>query len=241
MRLFHLMAASQEQMLRSPYPDLLLEMAVIRMASLAPVIDADELLRAIGGAGSGGASAPPTPAPATSSPPVSAGGETRLAAGETGDSGARRIPLRGEVKAQAPPRAAPIAPAQSAPLASNLDSGNQQDLPDLREFIRGRRAALAGFMEQGAGLSLAGDTIVVSPRNDIYIRYLSDNRTAIAELASELYGRRIQVRVASGRSVESVAASDTYRGSFGRATRFINRGDRAARANPGGDCWNRYR
>ncbi len=207
MRLFHLLAESQEQLLRSPYPDLILEMAVVRMATLAPVLDADELLRAIAGAGTGGASAPPAPAPATSSPPVSAGGETRLAAAETGDSGARRIPLRGEVKAQAPPRAAPIAPAQSAPLASNLDSGNQQDLPDLREFIRGRRAALAGFMEQGAGLSLAGDTIVVSPRNDIYIRYLSDNRTAIAELASELYGRRIRVEVASGRSVESVAAS----------------------------------
>jgi len=48
MRLFHLMADSQEQILKSPYPDLLLEMAVVRMASLAAVIDADELLRAIG-------------------------------------------------------------------------------------------------------------------------------------------------------------------------------------------------
>ena len=62
-------------------------------------------------------------------------------------------------------------------------------------------------MEQGAGLSLAGDTIVVSPRNDIYIRYLSDNRTAIAELADELYGRRIRVEVATGRSMDSVAVS----------------------------------
>ncbi|MGH7932323.1 MAG: DNA polymerase III subunit gamma/tau, partial [Candidatus Binataceae bacterium] len=50
MRLFRLMADAQEQIVRSPYPDLLLEMAVIRMASLAPVIDADELLRAINGA-----------------------------------------------------------------------------------------------------------------------------------------------------------------------------------------------
>ena len=52
MRLFHLMADAQEQMIRSPYPDLLLEMAVVRMATLAPVIDADELLRAIGAGGS---------------------------------------------------------------------------------------------------------------------------------------------------------------------------------------------
>ena len=47
MRLFRLMADSQEQLISSPYPDLLLEMAVIRMATLAPVLDADELLRAI--------------------------------------------------------------------------------------------------------------------------------------------------------------------------------------------------
>ncbi len=209
MRLFHLLAESQEQLLRSPYPDLILEMAVVRMATLVPVLDADELLRAIAGAGTGGADAPPVPTPAASSPspPVAAGGETRLATAATGGEGARRIPIRGQVKAQAPPRTAPVMPTHPAPLASNLDSGNQHDLPDLREFIRGRRAALAGFMEQGAGLSLAGDTIIVSPRNDIYVRYLSDNRTAIAELASELYGRRIKVEVANGHIEESVVVS----------------------------------
>src|SRR5271167_4398064 len=46
MRLFKLMADAQEQIIRSPYPDLLLEMIVVRMATLAPVMDADELLRA---------------------------------------------------------------------------------------------------------------------------------------------------------------------------------------------------
>src|SRR6202049_434611 len=57
MRLFRLMAEAQEELLRSPYPDLLMEMAVIRMAALAPVMDADELLRAIGnGGGQGSAS-----------------------------------------------------------------------------------------------------------------------------------------------------------------------------------------
>ena len=67
MRLFRLMADSQEQILRSPYPDLLLEMAVVRMASLAAVIDADELLRAIG--------ADKTAAPPSSgTPPAPSGG-----------------------------------------------------------------------------------------------------------------------------------------------------------------------
>ena len=51
MRLFKLMADAQEQFIRSPYPDLLLEMIVVRMATLAPVMDADELLARAGRGG----------------------------------------------------------------------------------------------------------------------------------------------------------------------------------------------
>jgi hypothetical protein len=55
---------------------------------------------------------------------------------------------------------------------------------------------LAGFMEQGASLTLDGDLLRVTPRSDIYVRYLSDNRNVIGELASELFGRRIKVDIA---------------------------------------------
>jgi len=50
-------------------------------------------------------------------------------------------------------------------------------------------------MEQGASLSLDGDLLRVIPRNDIYIRYLNDNRASICELAIELYGRKLRVEV----------------------------------------------
>src|SRR5690348_4299915 len=62
MRLFKLMADAQEQIIRSPYPDLLLEMIVVRMATLAPVIDAAELLRVLGAAGGTPPAAPSTDA-----------------------------------------------------------------------------------------------------------------------------------------------------------------------------------
>ncbi|MGO9604093.1 MAG: DNA polymerase III subunit gamma/tau [Candidatus Binataceae bacterium] len=187
MRLFRLMADSQEEIIRSPYPDLLLEMAVVRMASLAPVVDADELLRAIGAAGNTPAAPPRGPAPSSSS--SSGGGGARSAPTESPAS-ARRIPVKGEVKADAPLRAPAVAPGagQSAPLGP--------DLPELRDHIRSRRAALAGFMEQGAALALAGDTLTVFPRNDIYVRYLADNRAMLAELASEFFGRAVRVELA---------------------------------------------
>ncbi len=179
MRLFRLMADSQEQILKSPYPDLLLEMAVVRMASLAAVIDADELLRAIGSA------------PASGTPPASSGGGSGgrgAAKSEPAPNpqagGARRLRVEGEVKAD-------------APLRSESPNDGARELPELRDFIRGRRAALAGFMEQGAGLVLDGDLLTVIARNDIYTRYLNDNKAVIAELASEHLGRAIRVELSA--------------------------------------------
>src|SRR5713226_2206040 len=149
-------------------------MAVARMASIALVLDADELMRAIGraqnkpdanprGSGVSESSTTQTPAPA------------------------RRMKVAGEVKADAPRKD----PAEPEPAAQT------PDLPDLRDFIRERRAPLAGFMEQGASLSLEADVLTVIPRKDIYVRYLNDNKSTIAALASELYDRKISVNFKS--------------------------------------------
>jgi DNA polymerase-3 subunit gamma/tau len=213
MRLFRLMADAQEQLIRSPYSDLLLEMVVIRMATLAPVIDADELLQAIGasvpaGRAAGGGSAsgnssgqsPHSPTAGSMAP---TGAATKVAPPAAAvdaflaPTPARRIRVEGEVKAEAPPRAVTVQPKPAnAVSSSGASAGAPGGLPDLREFIGGRRAALFGFMEQGAALALNGDVLTIIPRNDIYIRYLSDNRGVIGDLASELYGRRIRVELA---------------------------------------------
>jgi len=196
MRLFRLMGDAQEQLLRSPYPDLLLEMAVIRMATLEPVLDADDLLRAIGNAGPSGRGG--TGATTTQAPPVGSAPPVPTVS----EAGARRIPVAGEVKAEAPRRVTPgptiasAGPPTEQPRSAGQIRQPTAGLIELREFIRARRAALAGFMEQGAALELNEDLLIVAPRNDIYIRYLRDNRSVIAELASELYGKPIRAEVA---------------------------------------------
>jgi DNA polymerase III subunit gamma/tau len=241
MRLFRLMADAQEQLARSSYPDLMLEMTMIRMATLTPVLDADELMRAIGAARSGSGNASPPddsggqqPAasrpqegqvtssrrmlpPAEESVPEAPSSMTAAPAASPldADSAAvRRIRFEGDVKADAPRRVVPsiVSPPEPPP-----PSGGGGELPDLRDFIRGRRAALAGFMEQGASLRIDGDVLTVTPRSDIYVRYLADNRNVLADLASELYGRRIKVEMASGGAsgagrLESPADADTSSG-----------------------------
>lgn len=221
MRLFRLMADAQERIVRSPYPDLLLEMAVIRMASLAPVLDADDLMRALGAANPAGGGSPQTPPRAA--PPAGGGAglgpATSRGASATVESvftpaSARKLRVEGEVKADAPlRREAPasarskIAPAAPAPAAVTTIVAPTPDLPELRDFIRARRAALAGFMEQGATLQLDGDLLTIAPRNDIYVRYLTDNRNVVADLASELYGRKIRAEVAAAGAIPSLSAT----------------------------------
>jgi hypothetical protein len=70
-------------------------------------------------------------------------------------------------------------------------AASERELPEFRDYIRTKRAALAGFLEQGASLSLHVDTLFVVARNDIYRRYLHDNRLAIQEFASEYFERPI--------------------------------------------------
>ncbi len=77
------------------------------------------------------------------------------------------------------------------------------DLPELRDHIRARRAALAGFMEQGAALAIEGDVLSIVPRNDIYIRYLNDNRGVIGEMACDLFGRPIRAEISAGKATPS--------------------------------------
>ncbi len=204
MRLFRLMADAQERIIRSPYPELILEMAIVRMASLAPVLDADELMRAIRGGGSAaGSSSQSTPRAASlASGGTAPGSSGPRAAGASADAvftpaPARKIRVEGEVKADAPRRREPPAPPRQNPPAAPPAAAITPDLPDLREFIRSRRAALAGFMEQGATLHLDGDLLTVAPRNDIYVRYLTDKRNEIADLATEHYGRKIRAEVAA--------------------------------------------
>ena len=217
MRLFRLMADAQEQLMRSPYPDLLLEMAVIRMATLAPVIDADELLRAIGASGPAGSAKGTTGggnssgSAAHSAPAASVAGAPSGALKAAVTSALTEAPLAPARQIGAPPAVQrPVPHASAAPPSASAE------LSELRDFIRSRRAALFGFMEQGAALELNGDVLTIVARNDIYIRYLSDNRGTIAELASELYGRRIRAElaeVAAPRPPSSTGTAATVAGA----------------------------
>ena len=100
---------------------------------------------------------------------------------------------------------------------SRKSVSDEPDLPDLREHIRTRRTALAGFLELGANLALEGDLLQVIPRKDNYVGYLNDNRASIGELASEFYGRKLRVEVSPDSAWAATAATTAAAGRGGNA------------------------
>ncbi|MGC1678814.1 MAG: DNA polymerase III subunit gamma/tau [Candidatus Binataceae bacterium] len=226
MRLFRLMASTQEELIRSPYPDLLLEMAIVRMASLAPVVDMDELLGTLaarGGAAASGSSSGSASGSSSSSSGSSGGAPRTPAVPDPGQAaGSRKLRVEGEVKASAPIRAiqpsAGITPLPGAPVAPAA----VREMPELREHIKSRRAALAGFMEQGAALSLEGDILSITPKSDIYVRYLADNRAVIAEIASDFFGRAIRAEIGAATVAPAAPSSAAPASPIPAATRNHN-------------------
>jgi len=126
------------------------------------------------------------------------------------------LPLRAPVEIAAsdkpaPDQSPPPTPTENPPepVAAQTDRASSDgspiagpavalasDLPAFRDHIRSRRAALAGFMEQGALLAFENHTLTVVPRNDIYVRYLADNRLMIGELATGFFGCAVKVELA---------------------------------------------
>jgi hypothetical protein len=116
-----------------------------------------------------------------------------------------------EVRAPDAPESPPPTPTENPPepVAAQTDRASSDgsssagpaaalasDLSAFRDHIRSRRAALAGFMEHGALLAFENHTLTVFPRNDIYVRYLADNRQVIGELATEFFGCAVKVELA---------------------------------------------
>ncbi len=85
----------------------------------------------------------------------------------------------------------------------------ERDLPEFRDYVRSMRAALFGFMEQGAALALDENTLKVTPRTDIYLRYLTDNLNVIGQLATDFYRRPITVTLMTPEKLASNARNRT--------------------------------
>src|SRR5215472_4913698 len=75
--------------------------------------------------------------------------------------------------------------------------GTQPEEPrGLLEHIGSKKPSLAGFLEACVRFELNDDTLRVIAGSDIYVRYVAAQKDTISAMASEHYGRPINLEIA---------------------------------------------
>ncbi|BBA68645.1 DNA polymerase III subunit gamma/tau [Geobacter sulfurreducens] len=162
------------EMAHSGYPRLVLEMALVRMATLAPLVPVGELLdrlgrievRGSGVAADARATWRPSPAPEASPPPV-----------PVHPPGRPRPALSPPVEQ---PEAVPVG-AEAKPSPSRSDSPAQEprrtgdDWADFVAFVKGAKPRIGTSLEYGSPLHIAADRLEIGfPENSFALSSLRD-------------------------------------------------------------------
>ncbi len=168
-RLFRIARSGDEEIQRSPYPRLVLEMTMVRLATLEPVVPIDEALERLEevarGIGKAGAAPIGTPSP---KPP----------------SAAR--PGNGS------PQSVPPPPAKEVSAA-----GDGRSWPEFLGFVQTKKLALYLTLSHVRMLELGRGTVVLGAAQEHYRQELGrrEVQTLVEELATEFFGAPTKVRV----------------------------------------------
>ncbi len=176
-RLFRIARAGDEEIQRSPYPRLVLEMTMVRLATLEPVVPIDEALERLEelARGIGKAAAAPIRTMAPTQAPVAEAAPPRAAR-----------PGNGSPESGPPPPTRDV----SAP-------GHERSWPEFLGFVQTKKLALyltlshVRMLEQGRG------TVVLGAAQEHYRQELGrrEVQTLVEQLATEFFGAPTKVRV----------------------------------------------
>jgi DNA polymerase-3 subunit gamma/tau len=173
-RAFRILLETDEEVARTPYPKLVLEMALLRLAALPPLLPVDELLQRLadleGRMRGPAAAARPRPAVASSAPPE--------------------------------PAAAGRALAPRSPAIQGAPPAGPQSWEAFVAFACGERARLAEHLSKCVLLSLDDGTVAIEAPRGFRANYLAEREhvAQIEELATRFFGRPMRARVQAAES-----------------------------------------
>ena len=183
-RCIAILLRTDSDMAHSSFGRLLLEMAMVKMATLAPVMPVNELLERLKSL-EGGAPLPPlaaeSQAPQYRPAPPSAPRPTP--------------PPRREESAPAPRQPAPAAEPSAAPPVQ--PTGNR-DWPGFVAFVKSKRPMLAMKLEKGSPLDIAPGSLQIGyPKGTIELSFLleQDYQSQLTELAAAFFGRPTTMKI----------------------------------------------
>ncbi len=213
-RLFASLLETEEAVRKSAYTQLVIEMALVKLASQPPVLPIqealaklEELQRQFGSSGSRPASTrqqrfrPSAPAGSIAST------ESIESVGSIGSSGLKdsKDPKDSEDSTdtkRASPPAPPAVPA-STPVASStvehLEQGEQWD--GFLAMVRSKKISLFFALKAGYLLGVTPTALQVGVDKDPYLKELSrqENRTILEESAEQFFGRKLNIEVQKGK------------------------------------------
>ena len=193
-RCFRLLLATEIEVARAPFPKLVMEMALIKLATLTPVIAVeevldrlDELQRRLGGAASsmaGTTSAPPAMRSSDAAPPV------------------RREPA-------ARPREVPPASTPAAGPGPGSATGGSWD--EFLAFIGKQKVSLATYLRASETPAVDGAVLALRVPAGHYHDYLAqrDHSQLVENLAQQFFGRPLRVTVQVSSPAAASAAEPT--------------------------------
>jgi len=190
-RAFRLLLDAENEVGRVPYPKLVLEMLLIKLAGLTPVVPVgdlldrlDELERRLG-----------------TQPPA----RTSAAAREE----AAPLPTRREGAGRPRPGATPV----ETPPAAAISPRSGHSWEEFLAFVGKEKVMLLPYLQSGTPPDCSGSQLVLTVPSGYYYDYLVQRGQArqVEDLASRFFGRpmRVSVRAAEAAQVSASAPSET--------------------------------
>jgi DNA polymerase III subunit gamma/tau len=231
-RCFRVLLQTDDEVGRSAYPKLVLEMALLRLASMEPLVPVDELLQRLetlagnagraGGASGGGSVRAATAAPRGAAARAPSGARTGSRPSPRGGAPADAADVDDASDAAAEPavdldalfasgaRDGGVRPAgQPGAAAAGAELIGAAAWSGFCEFVRQKAPPLAAHLAACHGGALRDDVLDIEAPAGFRANYLQDaTRSAdMEELAAEFFGRRVRARVSVRARAEEEAAA----------------------------------
>jgi DNA polymerase-3 subunit gamma/tau len=175
-RAFRILQEADEEAARSQYPKLVVEMAVIRLASMPPALPLDDILARL----------EEMEGRARKASPVSTG---------RGEAPLRAVPTAHPPSAPAPAAAAPAAPS----IAAGTPPEGAGPWNEFIAFVAKERGTLAHYLEKCQVASLEQTKLELRAPKGFYYDYLAraDHVAQLTDFATRFFSRGMAVRVQS--------------------------------------------
>jgi DNA polymerase-3 subunit gamma/tau len=202
-RAFRMLLETEAEVARVPYPKLVLELALIKIATMPPVVSLDAVLDRLDEIERGTAAAPHA---ATGSqrdlqrPRAAAAGGVQAAVPPSAQPATTRSPVRGgSGPAAALAEAPPAEPAHAA--ARGWD--------EFLQYIAKEKVTLLAYVQNSVPPRLDGPELALRVPKGYYYDYLAqrDHARLVEDLAARFFGRRVRVTVTAIDPSEQEAAA----------------------------------